>query len=136
MISFSVLKGNVKDTTKMKTDLQVDVKKEIINKLFNCFAEKEFFSLVIFCNSDIDYVTKKDSNFVVDSGTDYNALNNLTIFFHPIEYSRFKILSAKNNLGEDVIMVQVFLLENSDEYKIDLFFILNCRTEIKTIYVL
>lgn len=135
LISFGNLKGNVKDTTKLKTELKVDVKKEIINKIFYCFTDKEFFGAVIFCSSQMDFIIKRDSDFIVDSGTEYKALSNLTNFFKPIEYTRFKILSGKNNLEEDVIFVQVYLLEHTDEYKIDVFFVLNCRNEIKTIYV-
>jgi hypothetical protein len=136
LISFGTLKGNVKDTTKLKTEIKLDIKKEIINKLFHCFTDKEFFSAVIFCNGQMDFIIKRDSDFVVDSGTDYKALSNLTNFFQPIEYSRFKILSGKNKLDEDVIFVQIYLLEHTDEYKIDVFFVLNCQSEIKTIYVL
>jgi len=135
MISFGTLKGNVKDTTKIKTELKIDAKKEVINKLFNCFVEKEFFSAAIFCSSHMEFVTKKDTNFVIDSGTEYKALDNLTNIFRHIEYTRFKILSGKNKLDEDIIFVKIFLFEHTDEYEIDIFFVLNCRNEIKTIYV-
>lgn len=137
-LSLASARATSDDTCKIAINANYDSKGAIIMKLYNCYAEGKFDSLVPFCNESVDFIYRqKNDSLTKESGTDWRAIDNLNKIFKKLNYARFKIMSAKNKSGEDVLLVRIYLFEDKEkeDFSIDTFFILNYRGEIKIIAI-
>ena len=141
ILSFFVLFFNItkiysetKDTCKEKIIINTDLKSQVIKKLFDCFVESKFKSLVIFMNNSVEFGYRKDSSFAKEIVTDFKIVDILDDFLKHLPYTRFKIMSGKNIYSEDVFIVRLFASDNDDTF-MDIFFILDKHSSIKTIAI-
>ena len=116
--------------------LHIDIKPQIVNKLFDCFVNSNFYGLAIYCTSSVDFVFQKDSTLLRESVTEYKAMENLTNLFSSASYNRFKIMSGKNIYEEDVFICRVFFSDINDDVYVDVYFVLDKRNAIKTIAII
>lgn len=122
------------DTTKVKIE-KIDIKPSIIHTTFNCLVNNSFDSLVPFCNSYVDFIIISNDEATVDSGTEWKAIQSLNHLILKVNYIRFTIMSGQNVHGDDMIMCDLFMLEDNDKYVVHLALILDYNCAISKIIV-
>lgn len=129
MFSFNFVSAEVKDTCKTPV-IKIDTKPQIVNLFFNCLIEKDFWKLSNYCNGSVDFITVFNGNERIESGTELKAIDNLENIIKKIEYSSFKIASGKTELGENVIVANLYPFENMKSYSLNIVLVLNYKNEI------
>jgi len=130
-LSFSSM-AHIEDTCKVKI-VKIDNKPIIANAIFNAFANKKMYDLCSFCNSHVEFtIFQKEKNFT-ESGSEVKAMQNLTDILTEIDYVRFKLMNAKAENGEEIIAITAYKYEFTNDYSLNILFILNYNCEINKI---
>ncbi len=124
-LCFSNIKAEEKDTCKTQT-VRFDNTSVISKSLYGGFVAGNLDNIIMFCDSYVEFSFQKNSQTTLSEiMTDYRALENLNDLLNELKYTRFSISTAKTYNLETVFLVKVFLLPNSDEYNMNILFVLN-----------
>lgn len=124
-LCFFNIKAEEKDTCKNQI-VRIDNTSVISKSLYSGFVTGNLDNIIIFCDSYVEFTFQKNSQTTLSEiMTDYRALENLNNLLNELKYTRFSISSAKTYDLETVFLVKIFLLPNSDEYNMNILFILN-----------
>lgn len=122
------------DTTKIKIE-HFDIKPTIINTVFNSLIENNFNKLLPFCNSYVEVIFLQKNGPLKETGTDCKAIQTLNHFILKIDYVKFKTMSGKNINGEDIIINELFMFEDDENYVVNIAFILDRNSSITKIII-
>lgn len=125
---------NPKDTCKINSN-HFDLIPSIVHSTFNSIMNSNFNNIKIFCNGCVEYRVIENGKEYIESGTEVKAIQNLNHLIVKFDIQSYKILTAKNINGNDIIISELILSQNDRLYKLNLAFILDYNQSINQIIV-
>ncbi len=130
----SFAKFEPKDTCKIQL-AKIDPIPTIVHSTFNSIMNSNFINLTMFCNSSVEYKVLENGNEYSEKDTEVKAMQNLNHLIIKFDIQSFKILTAKNVLGNDIIISELILSKDDKFYKMNIVFILDYNYSINQIII-
>jgi hypothetical protein len=130
----SFAKFEPKDTCKIQL-AKIDPIPTIVHSTFNSIMNSNFINLTMFCNSSVEYKVLENGNEYSEKGTEVKAMQNLNHLIIKFDIQSFKLLTAKNVLGNDIIISELILSKDDKFYKMNIVFILDYNYSINQIII-
>lgn len=126
--------ANIKDTCKINSN-HFDIIPSIVHSTLNSIISSDFNNLKIFCNGCVEYRVIENGKEYIEYGTEVKAIQNLNHLIIKFDIQNYRILTAKNTNGDDIIISELILSRDDRLYKLRLAFILDYNQSINKIII-
>ena len=108
---------------------------ELSQAIFKSFAEKEFYSLAMFCNGYVDLTIIQNDEKFTESSTEYKTLQSVTNLFSQLTYVRFTLASGFNEKNVFIILATLYATDDKTGASINVGFITDHNGAITEIVI-